>query len=84
MFGKRTIGPDGRFMYKDHGTWGTYYDGTVDLNGKRIGKGKITYAEGGVYVGYFVDDVFHDNVGSYVWSDGDAYLGNGAWGNDTG
>ena len=74
IFSKHKIDANGNPMFKDHGEWGTY-DGTVDENGKRQGKGKMTYESGNYYDGEFVDDKFHGDNGIYHWFDGEEYQG---------
>jgi hypothetical protein len=74
LFSKQRIDSDGKLMFKDHGDWGSY-DGDVDNNGIRQGKGKMTYTSGSYYDGCFVDDKFHGEKGRYHWSDGEEYEG---------
>ncbi|KAL7523765.1 hypothetical protein ACHAXR_001046, partial [Thalassiosira sp. AJA248-18] len=74
LFSNRKVGPDGKTLYKDYGEWGSY-DGDLDANGDRQGKGKMTYGSGSYYQGGFVDDKFHGDSGVYHWSDGDEYEG---------
>ncbi|KAL7548590.1 hypothetical protein ACHAWF_011870, partial [Thalassiosira exigua] len=74
LFAKKKVGPDGKMMFYDNGEWGTY-DGTVDENQNRQGRGKMTYGQGSSYEGGFVDDKYHGDKGVYRWSDGDEYEG---------
>jgi hypothetical protein len=74
FFSSRKVGLDGKPMFKDHGTWGTY-EGDVDDEGNRMGKGKMTYDDGSYYDGGFVNDKFHGDSGVYHWFDGDEYKG---------
>ena len=74
LFAKRKVGPDGKPMFKDFGDWGTY-EGEVNENGDRIGRGKMTYVSGNYYEGGFVDDKFEGENGTYNWTDGDEYVG---------
>eukprot|EP00804_Cyclotella_cryptica_P016739 CCRYP_002034-RA/>CCRYP_002034-RA protein AED:0.26 eAED:0.26 QI:348/1/1/1/1/1/2/131/940 len=82
MFSKSYVDAEGNLRFKDHGTWGTYV-GDLDSDGKRNGKGKITYDDGGYYDGHFVDDKFH-KTGVYKWNDGDEYDGEWADGERNG
>jgi len=74
LFSGQKIDSDGKPMFKDHGTWGSY-EGDVDNGGNRQGKGKMTYVNGCYYEGGFVDDKFHGDKGVYHWFDGDEYEG---------
>jgi len=76
LFATRKAGPDGNMLYKDHGNWGSY-DGELDEAGHRQGKGKMTYACGDYYKGYFVDDTYDCDRGVYHWADGEEY--DGGW-----
>jgi len=76
LFSKRKVGPDGKILYKDYGEWGSY-EGDVDLEGNRTGRGNMTYDSGNYYEGGFVNDMFHGDNGVYHWQDGDEY--NGSW-----
>jgi hypothetical protein len=64
---------DGNLMYKDNGDWGSW-EGELDSNGKRTGKGKMTYECGASYEGDFVNDKYEGH-GTYTWDDGDNYTG---------
>ena len=74
LFSNKKVGADGELMFKDYGEWGTY-KGSVDADGDRQGKGKITYKGGNSYEGSFVNDKFHGESGVYKWADGDEYTG---------
>ena len=74
MFSKGKKDANGKPMFKDHGEWGSY-EGVIDENGKRQGKGKMTYTSGNFYDGEFVDDKFHCDKGIHHWVDGDEYEG---------
>ena len=74
LFSRQKIDSDGKPMFKDHGTWGSY-EGDVDNDGNRQGKGTMTYVNGCYYEGGFVDDKFHGDKGVYHWFDGDEYEG---------
>lgn len=82
MFSKSYVDAQGNFRFKDYGTWGTY-EGDLDSDGKRTGKGKMAYDDGGSYDGYFLDDKFH-KTGVYKWHDGDEYDGEWADGERNG
>merc|ERR1711862_126853 len=73
MFSSKRIGPDGIF-FKDQGEWGKY-EGEIDSDQMRQGKGKMSYEDGCTYEGSFVDDKYHGDSGVYSWSDGDVYWG---------
>lgn len=64
---------DGKLMYKNNGDWGSW-KGELDSQGKRIGKGTMTYDGGAVYEGDFVNGVY-EGEGKYRWDDGDEYEG---------
>ena len=64
---------DGNLMYKDNGDWGSW-TGELDSNGKRTGKGKMTYDAGATYEGDFVNDKY-EGYGTYTWDDKDVYEG---------
>ena len=70
----RKVDPDGKPMFKDYGDWGSY-EGDVDESGNRQGDGKMTYVNGDVYEGGFVDNKFHCDRGIYRWADGDEHEG---------
>ena len=74
LFARRRVGPNGELMFKDHGSWGTY-EGDVDVDGNRVGGGRMTYVDGSYYEGNFVNDKFHGDNGVYRWPDGDEYVG---------
>ncbi len=74
LFSTRSVGPDGKLMFKDNSEWGSY-EGAVDKNGNRHRRGKMTYVSGGYYEGDFVDDEFHGDNGIYRWADGDEHEG---------
>ena len=74
LFPKKKVGPDGKLLFKDYGEWGSY-DGDVDSEGNREGKGKMTYESGNSYEGGFVNNKFHGDNGVYKWFDGDKYVG---------
>ncbi len=74
LFFKSKMDANGNPMFKDHGEWGSY-EGVIDENGKRQGKGKMTYTCGNYYDGEFVDDKFHGKNGIHHWFDGDEYEG---------
>ncbi len=74
LFSRQKIDSDGKPMFKDHGSWGSY-EGDVDYGGNRQGKGKMTYVNGCYYEGGFVDDKFQGDKGVYHWFDGDEYEG---------
>lgn len=78
MLSKGKKDANGKPMFKDHGEWGSY-EGVIDENGKRQGKGKMTYTCGNYYDGEFVDDKFHGDNGIHHWADGDEY--EGSWKN---
>ena len=64
---------DGNRMHKDHGEWG-YWKGELDSNGKRTGKGIMTYQDSATYDGNIVNDKYN-GFGTYTWPDGDAHEG---------
>lgn len=66
FFRPSAVGSDGKLRFKDNGDWGSY-DGTVDANGKRQGKGIMTYDSGNIYDGSFLDDVYSGETGVYKW-----------------
>lgn len=74
LFSSKRVGPDGKPMFKDYGDWGTY-EGDLDDDGNRHGKGKMTYDSGNTYEGTFQNGKFHGDKGTYNWSDGDEYVG---------
>ena len=52
------------------------YTGKRNSNGKRHGRGTLTYANGGTYTGDWKDDKRHGH-GTYTFADGRTY--SGAW-----
>jgi len=68
------MGPEGKMLFKDHRDWGSY-EGELDADGKRQGKGKMIYDSGNSYEGGFVDDAHQGDKGVYRWVDGDEYKG---------
>ncbi|KAL3799600.1 hypothetical protein ACHAWO_008916 [Cyclotella atomus] len=73
MFASSYVDGNGNLRFKDYGSWGTYV-GDIDDAGKREGKGKISYDQGGFYDGEFKNNKFEGN-GTYVWDDGESYEG---------
>ena len=57
---------------------GSEYVGDI-INGKRTGKGTLTYINGDKYVGEFVD-YKKEGKGIFTWANGDSYCGQ--WEND--
>jgi hypothetical protein len=74
LFSTRKVNPDGKPMFKDNGDWGSY-EGDVDESGNRQGNGKMTYVNGDIYEGGFVDNKFHCDRGLYRWADGEEHEG---------
>ena len=53
---------------------GDVYEGEFNEDGFAVGKGKVTFADGGSYSG----DLWRDGIngqGKYTWPDGDAFIG---------
>eukprot|EP01102_Stenamoeba_stenopodia_P000216 TRINITY_DN1017_c0_g1_i2.p1 TRINITY_DN1017_c0_g1~~TRINITY_DN1017_c0_g1_i2.p1 ORF type:complete len:517 (-),score=60.21 TRINITY_DN1017_c0_g1_i2:242-1792(-) len=50
------------------------YEGEVDGYGARHGRGKMTYFNGSVYEGQFVNNKKH-GLGTFTWARGDTYVG---------
>ena len=53
---------------------GDIYEGTL-MNGRRNGKGKMTFANGDKYVGNWKMDQMCDSDGQYVYKSGNTYKG---------
>ncbi|CAF3973027.1 unnamed protein product, partial [Rotaria sp. Silwood2] len=53
--------------------WGNRYEGELK-EGKRQGKGKMDFANGGKYTGDWVDGII-TGQGVYIWANGDRYEG---------
>jgi len=68
------VNPDGKPMFKDNGDWGSY-EGGVDKRGYRQGNGKMTYVNGDIYEGGFVDNKIHCDRGIFRWADGEEHEG---------
>ena len=66
--------------FSDHGEFG-FYNGELitksNSSGEQIrhGYGTMIYDSGNTYTGYFVDNKFHGNNGTYHWHDGDEQQG---------
>jgi len=76
IFRKKSVGPDGKLLYKDMGEWGSFI-GEVNASGERHGQGAMIYERGSVYKGAFAHDKFSGEKGVYTWPDGDEH--EGAW-----
>jgi len=76
LFSSRAVGPDGKILFKDMGDWGAY-EGEVDAEGRRQGRGRMIYESGCQFDGPYVDNRCHGDKGVYRWSDGDEY--DGSW-----
>ena len=58
--GAPPLDENGKPMFKYNGDWGSW-DGEVDEDNKRRGKGKITYKSGSLYEGCFVNNKYEDS-----------------------
>jgi len=78
LFPNRKVGPGGKLFFKDYGDWGSY-EGDVDADGNRQGRGKMIYGSKNYFEGGFVNNKFEGPNGIYRWWDGDEY--EGSWKN---
>merc|ERR1712161_34573 len=83
IFRQKTVGPDGKPIYKDNGDWGSFI-GELNASGERHGQGTMVYESGSVYAGAFANDKYSGSKGVFTWSDGDEHEGEWKDGERTG